>query len=343
MPYTITLLPFAKQFVCEDNETILHAAIRQGLNLRYGCKHGGCGMCKALVVEGEVDNSEASSYALLEFERQQGFALLCCAYPESDVSVELLDYDEEELSSGVTVQQFAAEVEHVTQLTHNIRGIQLRLITPTTIDFKAGQYIDVLVPRTNEWRSYSMANPPSQNTKIEIMVKLMPGGLFSNYVSQQLTPGMRLTLQGPYGNFHLRNTDREALFIAGGSGMAPLLSILRHMEEQQDSRPVTYFYGARTQRDLFLVEELRAFEQKLPQFRFVPTLAEPDPDEEWIGEVGLVTDMVKRFATDCADLEAYMCGPTAMINAAIVDLVWLGMPEDNIFYDKFITKADTNG
>ncbi len=342
MPYTITLLPFEKQFVCEDNETILHAAIRQGFNLRYGCKHGGCGMCKALVVEGEVDNSEASSYALLDFERQQGFALLCCAYPESDIAIELWDYDEEELCSGATVQQFEAEVEQITQLTHDIRGIQLQLITPAAIDFKAGQYIDVLVPGTEEWRSYSMANPPSQNDTIEIMVKLMSGGLFSDYVNRSLAPGARLTLQGPYGNFYLRNTNREAVFIAGGSGMAPILSLLRDMAEKRNSRPVTYFYGARAQRDLFLVEELQALEQKLPQFRFVPALSESNPDEEWTGEVGLVTDVVKRFAADCADLEAYLCGPTAMIDVAIADLVWLGMPEDHIFYDKFITKADLN-
>ena len=164
MPYTITLLPFEKQFTCGDNETILQAAIRQGFNLRYGCKHGGCGMCKAQVVEGDVDNTEASSFALLDFERQQGFSLLCCAYPESDVSIELWDYDEADLVLRVSpFEQFEAEVEQITSLTHDIRGIHLRLITPERIEFKAGQYIDLLVPGTTEWRSYSMANPPSRN------------------------------------------------------------------------------------------------------------------------------------------------------------------------------------
>ena len=343
MPYTITLLPFEKQFTCGDNETILQAAIRQGFNLRYGCKHGGCGMCKAQVVEGDVDNTEASSFALLDFERQQGLSLLCCAYPESDVSIELWDYDEADLYTGVTVQQFEAEVEQITSLTHDIRGIHLRLVTPERSEFKAGQYIDVLVPGTPEWRSYSMANPPSQNGIVEIMVKLMPGGLFSSYVEQQLQLGAHLTLQGPYGNFHLRDSQHEAIFIAGGSGMAPILSLLRDMADQQDSRSVTYFYGARTRRDLFQLDELRGFEQRLPHFRFVPALSEPQPSDTWDGEIGLITEVVKRIVSNGANQEAYMCGPTAMIDAAIVTLQRVGVEEQAIFYDKFVTKADTAG
>src|SRR5215813_710803 len=341
MPYTITLLPFEKQFTCNDDETILQAAIRQGFNLRYGCKHGGCGMCKALVVEGEVDNSAASSFALMDFERQQGFSLLCSAYAESDVSIELWDYDEAELCSGVTVQWFETEVESITHLTHDIRGIRLRLIEPQTITFKAGQYIDLLVPGTNEWRSYSMANPPSHNDEIEIMVKLMPGGLFSSYIDQHLKAGARPSLQGPYGNFYLRGSEREALFIAGGSGMAPILSLLRDMAEKQNSRPVTYFYGARARRDLFQLEELYGFEQCLPNFRFIPALSEPLPDDTWEGEHGLITDVVKRLVPKGTGKEAYMCGPTAMIDAAIVMLTRLGLQETDIFYDKFVTKADT--
>lgn len=298
-------------------------------------------MCKVQVVEGEVDNTEASSFALLDFEKQQGFALLCCAYPESDIAIELWDYDETELCSGVAVQQFEAEVENVTELTHDIRGILLRLMKPQQIEFKAGQYIDLLIPGTDEWRSYSMANPPSRNGAVEIMIKLMPGGVFSSYVEQQLKSGDRLTIQGPYGNFYLRDTQREAIFIAGGSGMAPILSLLRDMAQRNHSRAVTYFYGARTRRDLFLLDELHGFEQQLPYFRFVPALSEPQADDAWSGETGLITEVVKRLVADGKNREAYMCGPTVMIDAAIVTLQRLGMDEKDIFYDKFVTKADT--
>jgi NAD(P)H-flavin reductase len=188
-----------------------------------------------------------------------------------------------------------------------------------------------------------MANPPSRSGEVEIMVKLMPGGLFSSYVEQQLQPGARLTLQGPYGNFHLRDTHREAIFIAGGSGMAPILSLLRDMAERNDARSVTYFYGARAQRDLFQLDELRSFEQRLQTFRFVPALSEPHPDDTWGGETGLITDVVKRIVTSGRSKEAYMCGPTAMIDAAILTLERLGVEEKEIFYDKFVTKADMAG
>jgi propane monooxygenase reductase subunit len=341
MASTITLLPFEKQFVCEEDETILHAALRQGYNLRYGCKHGGCGRCKVQVVEGEVDQEDASSFALLDFERQQGFALLCSAYPLEDITIELWDYEEEELLASSPIQEYQAEVERITELTHDIRGIQLRLIEPQAIAFQAGQYIDLLVPGTNEWRSYSMANPPSRNQEIEIMVKLMPGGLFSSYIEDQLQEGQRLTVQGPYGNFYLRENSRPALFVAGGSGMAPILSLLRDMAERHDPRPVTYFYGGRARRDLFQLEELHGFEQTLANFRFVPALSEPLPEDDWGHETGLITEVVTRQVQSFTGHEAYMCGPSPMINAALALFSREGMSESDIFYDTFVTKADT--
>ncbi|MGH8006381.1 MAG: 2Fe-2S iron-sulfur cluster-binding protein [Candidatus Binatia bacterium] len=200
MSYTITLLPFEKQFTCEENEIILQAGLRQGFNLRYGCKHGGCGSCKALITDGEVDQEEASSFALMDFERAQGYTLLCSSYPVEDITIELSDYDEDELLAASLIQEYQAEVEQVTALTHDIRGIHLRLIEPGVLTFKAGQYVDVLVPGTTEWRSYSMANPPSRCQEIEIMVKLMPGGLFSSYIEEHLQVGDRRQVcdQGGY-------------------------------------------------------------------------------------------------------------------------------------------------
>lgn len=343
MAYTITLDPFDKQFTCEDDEPVLAAGLRHGFNLRYGCKHGGCGSCKALIVDGEVDQSAASSFALMDFEREQGYALLCSAYPLSDLVLDVSSYDEDELLAAAPIQEYRAEVERITTLTHDIRGLHIRLVEPTAISFKAGQYVDVLVPGTKEWRSYSMANPPSRANDIELMIKLMPGGLFSSYLVDYLKVGERLTLQGPYGNFYLRDSGRPALFIAGGSGMAPILALLRAMVERHDARAVTYFYGARTRRDLFQIDELHELEQRLPRFRFIPALSEPLPSDDWSGEVGLITDVVKRVVPSFTGMEAYMCGPTAMIDAAIALLTKGRMNESEIFYDKFVTKADTGG
>jgi propane monooxygenase reductase subunit len=339
--HTITLLPFEKQFVCGEDETILAAALRQGVNLRYGCKHGGCGTCKALIVEGEVDQPEASTFALMDFEREQGMALLCSAYPLGDIVIELSDYEESELEGGAPIGKFLAEVGVLKYLTHDIVGLELGLIEPARISFKAGQYVDVLVPGTSETRSYSMANPPSRDGGVELMVKLMSGGLFSEYLRGQLKAGDRLTVEGPYGSFHLRDSERPALFIAGGSGMAPMLSLLRDMAEKRDCRPVTFFYGARAKRDLFHLDELFSFEKLLPCFRFVPALSEPATEDAWNGAGGLITEVVAHEVPDARGMEAYLCGPSAMIDAAIAVLIRLGVSEHDIHYDKFVTKAET--
>jgi len=339
--YTITLLPFEKQFTCGEDETILAAALRQGVNLRYGCKHGGCGTCKALIVEGEVDQPEASTFALMDFEREQGMALLCSAYPLGDTAIELSDYEESDLEGGAPIGKFLAEVGAIEFLTHDIVGLKLRLIEPERISFKAGQYVDVLAPGAAETRSYSMANPPSRDGELELMVKLMAGGLFSEYLRGQLKAGDRLTLEGPYGGFHLRENERPALFIAGGSGMAPMLSLLRDIAEKRVRRSITFFYGARTKRDLFHLDELFGFEKRLPSFRFVPALSEPAAGEEWEGVTGLITEVVAREVPDARGMEAYLCGPSAMIDAAIAVLVRLGVSDLDIHYDKFVTKAET--
>jgi propane monooxygenase reductase subunit len=339
--HTVTLLPFEKRFTCGEDETILAAALRQRISLRYGCKHGGCGTCKALIVEGEVDQPEASTFALMDFEREQGMALLCSAYPLGDIAIELSDYEESELEGGAPIGKFLAEVGAVEYLTHDIVRLKLGLIEPSRISFKAGQYVDLIVPGTTETRSYSMSNPPSRDGEVELIVKLMPGGLFSEYLRGQLKAGDRLTFEGPYGSFHLRETNRPALFIAGGSGMAPMLALLRDMSEKQDRRSVTFFYGARAKRDLFHLDELFGLEKILPCFRFVPALSEPAAEDLWTGETGLITDVFAREVPDARGMEAYLCGPSAMIDAALDVLVRLGVSPHEIHYDKFVTKAET--
>jgi propane monooxygenase reductase subunit len=276
----------------------------------------------------------------MDFEREQGMALLCSAYPLGDIAIELSDYEESELEGGAPIEKFLAEVAAIDYLTHDIVGLKLGLVKPAQISFKAGQYVDVLVPGTSETRAYSMANPPSRNTEVELMVKLMAGGLFSEYLRQRVKAGDRMTLEGPYGGFYLRPTERPALLIAGGSGMAPMLSILRDMKERKIARSVTFFYGARAKRDLFQLDELFGFEKSLPSFRFVPALSEPAAQDNWTGATGLITEVVAQEVPDACEREAYLCGPSAMIDAALAVLAQLGVNEDRIYYDKFVTKAD---
>ncbi len=337
MAYEITLLPFGVSFDCEEEETILEASIRQGIQLRYGCKHGGCGSCKAQIADGEVDLEEASSFALMDYERDRGLALLCSAYPLSDVAIELDDdYEESALRSGVPPRDLEARVVAAQALTHDLWHLELALTDPTTFAFRAGQYVEVRVPGTDAWRAFSMANPPSAADRVELLVKILPGGLFSRHVAGGLSVGDALSLRGPYGQFALIESEAPIVMVAGGSGLAPVWAMLGHLREEGSRRAVTLFYGARSARDLFWLDELDAMTRALPDFRFVPALSEPGSGDEWDGEVGLVTDVVARRCESLRGREGYLCGPPGMIDAAIDVLRGKGLFSSRIRYDKFV-------
>jgi propane monooxygenase reductase subunit len=206
------------------------------------------------------------------------------------------------------------------------------------LPFRCGQYVDIHIPGTGEVRSFSMANLPSDDGHLEFMIKLYPGGRFSSLLSDgNLKAGDELEVTGPYGVFTLRDTERPLVFIGGGAGMAPILSLLRSMVEQGVTRPAVYYYGAREEQDLFHLEELAELQAMLPGFRFVPALS----DAEWEGETGLITDVVDRLELDLAEVDAYLCGPPPMVDAAQELLMSRGLDEARIHFDKFTTSANT--
>ncbi len=337
MAFEITLQPFGVSFECEEEETILEASIRQGIQLRYGCKHGGCGSCKAQIADGEVDLEEASTFALMDYERDQGLALLCSAYPLSDVSIELADdYEERDLRNGVPVQDLEARVTTAEALTHDLWHLELELLAPGALEFRAGQYVEVQVPGTDAWRAFSMANPPSAADRIELLVKILPDGLFSQHVVGALAAGDTISLRGPYGQFSLIESEAPILMIAGGSGMAPVWAMLQHLRDVGSQRPVTFFYGARRPGDLFWLEEIAELGGALPHFAFVPALSEPTGEDGWQGEVGLVTEVVARRCESLQGSEGYLCGPPGMIDAAVDVLRAKGLFSSRIRFDKFV-------
>jgi propane monooxygenase reductase subunit len=250
----------------------------------------------------------------------------------SDLEIELLNYAEEMLRRGVALQTARTRVEAVDRLTHDIRRVRLRLLEPERLEFQPGQYVDVRIPGTDDHRSFSMANTPAAADELELMVKLYPDGRFSGLLATgQVGPGDELEVTGPYGVFTLRaSSPRRLLFIGGGAGMAPILSLLRSLGESGSERPATYYYGARTEADLFALDELHV----LPG-RFVPALSE----QQWAGENGLITDVVDRCEADLDDVDAYLCGPPPMVDAAIALLERRGVPESRIHFDKFTTTA----
>jgi propane monooxygenase reductase subunit len=311
--------------------------------LMHGCKEGQCSSCKSFVLDGDdIELDRYSTFALPDYEKEEGFTLLCRAHVYEDVTIELLNYDEDMIRSGLPIQQAVAEVVANDPVTHDMRHLVLRLVEPREIKFFPGQYVDISIPGTDATRSFSMANTSSRdNGRLEFVIKVYPDGLFSHFLDARLAVGDRLDLSGPFGVFTLRDSeDADLIFVGGGAGMAPILSLLRSMAERGIRRKATYYYGARRRRDLCFEDELQALETSLPGFRYVPALSEPAADDAWDGEVGFVTDVVKRHESNLKNAHAYVCGPPPMVEAAMPMLTGLGVPDNRIYYDKFTTTGD---
>ena len=326
--HTVRFEPVGIEMEADEDETILNAAFRQGIMLMHGCKEGQCSACKSFLLDGEVDLDRYSTFALPDFEEAEGWTLLCRAHAYSDLEVELINYDEEVLHGGTPPRTVSTIVEAVEPLTADIWWLKLRPEEP--LEFKPGQYVDIGIPGTDEHRSFSMANTDPET--LEFMIKQYPGGRLSGLLADgSIKPGDTLEVTGPYGVFTLRRSSpRRLLFIGGGAGMAPILSLLRSIKKSGIQREAAYYYGARSEADLFHLEELA----EMP-CGFVPALSEDS--NGWTGETGLITDVVDRLEGDLADVDAYLCGPPPMVDAAIALLDARGVPEAHVYFDKFTT------
>ena len=324
--------------VAED-QTILRAAAEQGVMLMHGCKEGQCAACKSFILDGDdVEHDRYSTFALPDYEKEEGFTLLCRAHAYEDLTIELLNYDEEMIQSGLPIQEATVEVVSNERVTHDLRHLVVRLAEE--LKFFPGQYLDFAVPGTEETRSFSMANTSARDGFLEFVIKVYPDGLFSRFLDARVAVGDRLRVTGPFGVFTLRDNPGAGLvFVGGGAGMAPILSLLRSMAERGLDRKATFYYGARRRRDLCFEAELRELEAKLPGFRYVPALSEPG-DDDWTGETGFVTDVLRRAGADLTGADAYVCGPPPMVEAALELLPALGVDGKRVFYDKFTTTGE---
>lgn len=328
----------------DEDETILDAAFRQGVALMHGCREGQCGACKSYLVDGDVQMDKYSTFALADYESDEGYVLLCKTHAYSDLTVELINFDEEELRNAVPLQHLRTTIAAMDNVTHDIVSLRLALVEPASFAFKPGQYADIRIPDHDGHRSFSMATTPTSSAELEFLIKKYPGGHFSGLLETGLHVGDELLLDGPYGSFTLReSSERPIICIGGGAGMAPILSLLRHMAEKKTSRPVTFYYGARNPSDLFYLDEIRQLGAQTADFRFVPCLSETWPDD-WSelgvpGESGLVTDVVQRQQGDMAGAEYYLCGPPPMVDAALGLLESNGVPFEQVHFDKFTTSV----
>jgi len=335
--HVVRFEPVGIEIEVAEDQNILRGAAEQGIMLMHGCKEGQCASCKSFILEGEdIEHDRYSTFALPDYELEEGYTLLCRAHAYEDVTIELLNYDEEMIRSGLPIQQGVAEVVSKDAVTHDMRHLVLRLIEPGEIKYFPGQYMDITIPDTGAVRSFSMANTSSRESGLlEFIIKIYPDGQFSKFLAEKLAEGDRLDLSGPFGVFTLREGENDLVFVGGGAGLAPILALLRTMAERGIQRKATFFYGARTKQDLCFEAELRELEQKLPNFRYVPALSEPADGEDWDGETGLITDVVRRHASDLTGAHAYVCGPPPMVEAALPLMSQLGVEEKRIYYDKF--------
>jgi propane monooxygenase reductase component len=336
--------PVGVEIEVDEEETILDAAFRHGVMLMHGCKEGQCSACKSFLLDGDLEMGRFSTFALNETEEEEGYVLLCKSHAYSDLEVELLSYHEDMLNTGIPIQLVYAEVAELTDLTRDIKRLVLKLVDPPEMNFKPGQYAELYIPGTEVHRAYSMANTPASDDRAEFIIKVYPGGRFSGLLEGDLAVGDKMKMKVPFGVFMLHEkSEGDIVFVGGGSGMAPIWSILNEMVEKNIDRKATFYYGARTEEDLFYLDELAEMEEKLPNFRFVPALSEPEEDGGWEGETGLITDVVGRLEGDLEGTEAYLAGPPPMVDAAIPVLHMKGVDEEHIYFDKFTTTGEAEG
>ncbi len=328
----------------DEDETVLDAAFRQGISLMHGCREGQCSACKSFLIDGDVQMDRYSTFALADYESDEGYVLLCKTHAYSDLVVELINFDEEELRNAIPLQHLRTTIRSMEPVTHDIVSLRLELVEPKGFTFRPGQYADIQLPSGEGHRSFSMATTPSTLGEVEFLIKKYPGGLFSGLLEGVLQVGDTLELDGPYGSFSLKKgSERRVVCIGGGAGMAPILSLLRHMAEEKIERPVSFYYGARTPADLFYLEAINELGSQLKEFRFVACLSMTEPSElaelGYEAHGGLVTDIVERFEIDLAEADLYLCGPPPMVDAALVLMESQQVPVEQVHFDKFTTSV----
>jgi phenol/toluene 2-monooxygenase (NADH) P5/A5 len=338
----LTIEPLGATIEVEDGQTLLDAALRQGIYIPHACGHGLCGTCKVQVCHGDVEHGLANPFALMDFERDEGKALACCTTLQSDATIEA-DIDEDPDARMIPVRDFATTVVAIEQLTPTIKGLTLQLDRP--IDFQAGQYVQLSLPGVAGDRPFSIANSPADVAArgvIELHVRIVAGGAGTAYLHQQLKQGDALKVSGPYGRFFVReSTHAPLIFMAGGSGLSSPRSMILDLLERGSSRPITLIYGQRNLAELYHDDQFKALAAQHANFTYVPALSEDAAG--FAGLKGFVHEAAKAyFNGDFAGHKAYLCGPPPMIEACLTALMQGRLYERDIYTEKFITAADAS-
>ena len=336
--FRVTLQPSGHQFEVEEGESILAAALRQGFVLPYGCRNGACGSCKGKILSGSVDYGVYQTKALPEAEKREGKALFCQAKPLSDLVLEARTVG---AVKDIPIKTLPCRVQKIERLAEDVIVLYLKLPANERLQFLAGQYIEFLL-RDGSRRSFSMANAPHDDELIQLHVRHVVGGQFTDHVFGKMKERDILRFEGPHGTFFLReDSTKPIVFVASGTGFAPIKSVIEHAFYKGVDRPITLYWGGRRPRDLYMNELPARWAAEHATFKYVPVISDALPEDHWSGRTGFVHRAVMQDLPDLSGYQVYACGVPVMVDAARRDFIAeCGLPEEEFFADSFTTQAD---
>jgi CDP-4-dehydro-6-deoxyglucose reductase len=342
MTFQVTIAPSQHQFSVTADQTVLDAALAAGILLPYSCRSGACSTCKAKIVSGTIQPVPSAEVILTPEEREAGYTLLCQARATSDLVVESREI---RLASDIQVRKLPSRVTSITRPAADVAVLQLQLPATETFKFYAGQYVELIL-KDGKRRSYSMANPPHSAAALELHIRHLPGGLFTDHVfgvgATQMKEREILRIEGPMGSFSLReDSDLPIVMLASGTGFAPIKAIIEHMVEQGIKRPVTLYWGGRRPADLYMHAMAQNWAATIPNFRYVPVVSDALPEDAWTGRTGFVHKAVMADFPDLSGYQVYACGAPIVVDSARREFVaHCKLPDDAFFADSFTSEAD---
>ena len=336
--YSVKIQPSGQQFQVEDGEAVLAAALRQGLVLPYGCKNGACGSCKGKILSGAVDYGVYQNKALPDEEKAQGKALFCQAKPLSDLVIEARAIG---ATKDIQIKTLPCRIQKMERVDDDVMVLQLRLPANEKLVYLPGQFIEFLL-KDGSRRSFSIANPPHDAELLQLHVRHVAGGQFTDHVFGKMKERYILRFEGPLGTFFLREeSDKPVVFVASGTGFAPIKAVIEHMFHKAIARPMTLYWGGRRPKDLYLNELANRWTAEHPGFTYVPVISDGLPEDAWTGRSGFVHRAVMRDFPDLSLHQVYACCVPIMVDSARRDFITqCKLPEDEFYADSFTTQAD---
>ncbi|MBE9559937.1 MAG: CDP-6-deoxy-delta-3,4-glucoseen reductase [Proteobacteria bacterium] len=332
MSFKIRVPDSGHEFLAEENETILEAALRQGVGLPYGCRNGACGKCAGEVVSGETSCDVDSLRATARKEYEAGKTLFCQACATSDLEIKVREITK---SSDIEIKTLPCRVEKMQLLTHDVMKLLLKLPETERLQFMAGQYLEILL-KDGKRRAFSIANAPHDDAFIELHIRHVPDGQFGDFVFDGLKEKALMRIEGPLGSYFLReDNDRPIILMGGGTGFAPLKGMLEHAFHIGMKRPIHLFCGARSKRDLYMDEMMKPWLEQHSNLKYTAVLSEPEEGDDWQGETGMVHESVIRHYPDLSGYDVYLSGPPPMVKAGMDLFYEKGLPESQIYSDSF--------